>query len=75
MLFRILAPKDQGNDQTQDADSRHHSQNGWNAEFTLQNWQDEDTEGRSDLRDASSETAGVHHSLDSAGVICVHIDT
>ena len=35
MLFLILASKDQGNDQTQNADSCHHSQDGWNAEFTL----------------------------------------
>ena len=35
VLFRILAPKDQSDDQTQNADSRRHSQDGWNAEFTL----------------------------------------
>ena len=35
VLFRILAPKGQSDDQTQNADSRHHSQDGWNAEFTL----------------------------------------
>jgi hypothetical protein len=35
MLFGVFAPKDQSHDQTQDADSRHHSQDGWNAEFTL----------------------------------------
>jgi hypothetical protein len=35
VLFRIFAPKDQSDDQTQNADSRHHSQDGWNAEFTL----------------------------------------
>ena len=35
VLFRIFAPKDQSDDQTQNADSHHHSQDGWNAEFTL----------------------------------------
>ena len=35
VLFRIFAPKDQSDDQTQNADSRHLSQDGWNAEFTL----------------------------------------
>jgi hypothetical protein len=35
MLFGVLAPKDQSHDQTQNADSRYHSQNGWNAKFAL----------------------------------------
>jgi len=35
MLFGIFASKDQGNDQTQNADSGHQSQDGWNAESTL----------------------------------------
>jgi hypothetical protein len=35
MLFCILAPKEQSHDQTQNADSCHHSQDGWNAEFTF----------------------------------------
>jgi len=74
-ILRILATKDQSHDQTQNAHSRHHSQDGWHAEFTLQNRQDEDTESRSNLRNTRSEAAGMHHSLDSAGVICVHIDT
>jgi hypothetical protein len=35
VLFGVFAPKDQGNGQTQNADSRHHAQDGWDAEFTL----------------------------------------
>jgi hypothetical protein len=35
MLFRVLAPKDQSHNQTQDADSRHHSQDSCDAKFTL----------------------------------------
>jgi len=35
LLFRVLASKDQGNNQTQNANNCHHSQDGWNAEFTL----------------------------------------
>ena len=57
VLFGIFPAKDQSHGQTQKADSCHHSQDGWDAEFTLYNRQDENTEGRSDLRDASSEAA------------------
>jgi hypothetical protein len=35
VLFRIFAPRDQRDDQTQNADSRHHSEDGWHAKFAL----------------------------------------
>jgi len=58
MLFGVFVAKDQRNNQTQNADCPHHSQNGWDAESTLYDRQDEDTEGRSDLRNTSREAAG-----------------
>ena|SRR6266480_3030449 len=57
VLFRIFAPKDQSDDQIQNTHSRHHSQYGWDAKFTIYDRQDEYTEGRFDLRHASSEAA------------------
>jgi hypothetical protein len=35
ILFGVLAPKDRSHDQTQNADSGHHFQDDWDAEFTL----------------------------------------
>src|SRR5450759_379449 len=57
-LFGVLASKDQGNYQAQDADTCHHSQDGWNAELTFYDWKDKDTKGRSDFSDTSGEAAG-----------------
>src|SRR5438552_7327397 len=57
-LFRILMPKDQGNDQTKNTDGRHHAENCWDAKLTFQDRQNKDAESRTDFSDTSSETAG-----------------
>src|SRR5207237_10387675 len=43
-LFRILMPKDQGNDQTKKTYCRHHAENCWYAKLTFQDRQNKDAE-------------------------------
>ena len=50
--------KDQGNDQTKNADGRHHSENCWDAKLTFQDRQNKDAGSRTDFSNTSSETAG-----------------
>jgi hypothetical protein len=56
-IFRILVSKDQGNDQTQNTDGRHHSEDRGDAKLTFQDRQNKDAKSRTDFSNTSSETA------------------
>lgn len=57
-MFSVFARKKQRNHKTQSTNGRHRSQHSWNAEFTFQNRQNENTDRRSDFRYARGKAAG-----------------